>query len=183
MSANLVVDLFSNCQMYPSLPGAAVVSPSGFMDGLSGQLVGDIVDMINADTFTNVYVAGKSVTSGPLRVGIQTSDDATTSGSFTDPTSGLQIMPTNFSSGGWLIIGQSGTNPGIFNPGDSVSGQFLLSGFMAAAGFLRPHRYCRLVYGSGFADGPIQAGFIGNLRTVGSGGGFSFSPTSGVVSV
>ncbi len=182
MSANLVVDLFNTCQMMPSLPGAAALSPSGFFDGLSGVLVGNSVDLINADTFCNVYVAGNSVTSGPLRVGVQCSD-TDTSGLYTDPTSGLQIMPTNFSSGGWLIIGQSGATPGIFNPGDSTSGQFFLSGFLAAAAFLRPQRFARLILGSGFQDGPLQAGFISQYRTVGSGGGFSFSPSSGAVNV
>lgn len=182
MSANLVVDLFNTCQTAVSLPGGIVVSPSGFIAGLSGRAVGDVVDMINSDTYCNVFVAGRSVTSGPLRVGIQTSD-STLSGTFTDPTSGLVQMPTNFSSGGWLIIGQSGTNPGILNAGDGVSGQFLLSGFMTGGAFLRPHRYARLILGSGFYDGDIQAGFISNNRTTGSGGGFTFSPTSGTVNV
>ena len=182
MSANLVVDLGNTCLMAPSLPGGIVVSPSGFVAGLSGQLVGNTVDLINADTYCNVYVAGTSVTSGPLRVGVHAAD-APTSGTFTDPTSGLATMPTSFSSGGWLVIGQSGTNPGVLNAGNGVSGQFLLSGFTVGAAFMRTGRYARLILGSGFYDGPIQAGFISQLKTTGSGGGFTLAPGSGSVSV
>ncbi len=181
MSASLLVDLGSTCQMLPSLTSTALVS--GWAAYGSGSYVGQIVDMLNADTFTNVFAAGQSVTSGPLKLGIQTSDD-TVSGNFTDPTSGLQVMPTVFSSGGILLIGQSGIAPGIFGVGEGVSGQFLLSGFFAAGAFLRPHRYARLFIQSGsLYDGALQAGFIGNYRTVGSGGGFSYSPASGAVNV
>lgn len=184
MSANLIVDIGNTAQSLPSLPGAVVLSPSGMLAGLSGQLVGVIADMLHANTHTNVYVAGRSYTSGPLLVGVQTSP-STTSGDFTDPTSGLAgvQLPTWFSSGGWLRIGQSGTNPGTKNAGNGVSGQFLLSGFVEFAAFQRPHRYARLIFGSGFYDGRLEAGFVGQFRTTGSGGGFSLAPGSGNVSV
>ncbi len=182
MSANLVVDLVNTCQIGASLPGVITITPSGLVAGLSGVAVGDIIDMLNSNTYTNVLVLGRSVSSGPLRVGVQTSD-TTTSGSFTDPTSGLVQLPTNFSSGGWLVIGQSGVAPGLLNAGEGVSGQYLLSGFATGGAFQRPHRYARLILGSGFYDGEIQAALIGNLHTTGSGGGYSYSPSSGVVNV
>ena len=182
MSANLIVDLSSTTQSVPSLPGAVVLSPSGMLAGLSGQLVGVIVDMLHADTFTNVYIAGRSYTSGPLLVGVQTSPN-TTSGNFTDPTSGLAQLPTWFSSGGWLQLCRSGTAPGTKNNGEGVSGQFALSGFVEFAAFQRPHRYARLVFGSGFYDGRIEAGFVGQYHNTGSGAGFSLAPGSGSVSV
>lgn len=175
MSANLVVDIGGTCVTLPSLPGGAALSPSGQFCGLSGQLVGDIVDLLNANTFTNVYVHGQQigVGSGPLLIGIQTSD-STASGSFTDPTSGLPpgAMPTAFSSGGWLIVGSGG---GVLSA--QVSGQNVNSGFCAAAGFLMPHRYARLLIGSGSTYiGPVAGSFIKQQKTTGSGGGFSQSP-------
>ena len=182
MSAHLIVDIGANSQAIRSLPGGVVLSPSGMLAGLSGVLVGNIADLRDSDANCNVYVNGISVTSGPLRIGVQTSD-ATTSGGFTDPTSGLVQMPGTFSSGGWLVIGQSGTNPGIFNAGNGVSGEFLISGFAAFAHFQRPHRYARLLFGSGFYDGPIEAGFISQLKTVGSGAGFTLLPGSGSINV
>lgn len=182
MSANLIVDLGGAALLGASLPGGIVVSPSGLVDGLSGVLVGDTVDSRDANVFTNVVVMGRSVTSGPLRVGVQTSPDGL-SGTFTDPTSGLAALPTRFASGGWLIIGQSGTAPGHWNPGEGVSGQYLKSGFCVAAGFQSPHRYMRAILGSGFYDGPLQVAFVKQQRTTGSGGGFTFSPGSGSINV
>ena len=112
---------------------------------------------------------------------------ATTSGSFTDPTSGLPVFPTPFVSGGLLVIGSgawaaAGDVGGIF--GSGVSGQNVLSGFFAAAAFQRPHRYARVNTLAGFMDWCTpQAGFIGQRPTVGSGQGFSYSPGSGTINV
>ncbi len=180
MSASYLVDLGGTCALAPSLPGSVAPSPSGLQAGLSGQLVGDICNLIYANAATQVYVQGKSVNSGPLVIGVQTSD-STTSGTFTDPTSGLPVMPSWFSSGGFLRIGLSGQAP----LSDQVSGQFLQSGFLVSAFFQRPHQYARLFIASGQGryDGPVAAGFIGQLRTTGSGGGFSYSPGSGAVNV
>lgn len=192
MSANLLVDFGGTITALPSLPSTAVAadgpnagSSGGNMSSLSGVLVGDIVDLINANTYCNVYVAGRSLGSGPLLIGVQTSD-STASGTFTDPTSGL--LPgnygTNFSSGGYLIIGSGGwtgaTDPGgIF--GSGVSGQMALSGFFAAGAFNRGQRYARLFVGSGFMEwAGAAAGFMTQTKITGSGGGTTQAPGSGV---
>lgn len=184
MSANLIVDLGGTVQSTPSLPSSAVaadggiaITSGGCISSLSGVLIGDIVDLNNTNTFCQVYVAGKGFGSGPLMIGVQTST-STASGTFTDPTSGLAQLPTSFQSGGYLVIGSGlGGSPGIFGSGQS--GSYLLSGFMAFAAFQRPGRYARLFVGSGFFDGTLQAGFVSQLRTTGSGGGFSWLPQSG----
>jgi len=190
MSANLIVDLGNTAQMAPSFPstaqaadGGMAITSGGNISSLSGVMVGDVVDMINSDTFCNVYVVGRSLGSGPLLVGVQTSD-STTSGTFTDPTSGLAQLPTNFASGGFLIIASGPATDatlGVF--GSGVSGSYALSGFCAAGAFQRPHRYARLFVGSGFYDGPLQAGFISQYRTTGAGGGTTQAPGSGTIAV
>jgi hypothetical protein len=191
MSANLVVDLFNNVHSQPSVPsatvaadGAIAISSGGVISSLSGVLVGDPIDLGDANTVCNVYVAGRPLGSGPLIIGVQTSD-STASGTFTDPTSGLAQMPGKFASGGQLILGSGAWTDaagGIW--GSGVSGQAFLSGIMTGSYFQRPHQYARLLVMSGFADvAGFQAGFITQLRTVGSGGGYSPSPSSGPVSV
>lgn len=184
MSASLVVDLNGTCQSYPSLNGnqqqAAAQNPSGQLCGLSGIVIGQSVDLLNADTFCNVYVAGTAIqASGALIIGIQTSD-SDVSGTYTDPTSGLAQLPTVVQSGGNIWI-NSGSTGGIY--GSGTSGQFVQSGFMAFAAFQRVGRFARLLFNSGFFLGNVTAGFISNLRTTGSGGGFSLAPSSGVVNV
>lgn len=188
MSASYSVDLGFTLDTRPSLPSASVAADAGIAitsggcySSLSGVIVGDIADLGNDNTYCNVYVAGRSLGSGPLLIGVQTSD-STTSGTFTDPTSGLQDMPTSFRSGGYLIIGSgawaSASDPGgIF--GSGVSGQMALSGFLAFGAFQRVGRYARLLTGSGFMDvAAFQAGFATQRRTVGS-GSFSWLPQSG----
>ena len=184
MSANLIVDLGNTTLSYPSLNGnqnqAAVVPTSGYFGGMSGVVVGQSVDLLHANTFCNVYVAGCAVNiSGALIIGIQTSD-TDVSGNFTDPTSGLAQLPTVVQSGGNIWI-NSGSNGGIY--GSGTSGQFVQSGFCAFAGFQRVGRFARLLFNSGFFIGPLQAGFISQLKTTGSGGGFTYAPTSGTVNV
>ena len=146
-------------------------------------MVGDSVDLINADTFCNLFVQGKGFGSGPLRVGVQTSD-SDTSGTYTDPTSGLPQFPTNFVSGGFVIIGSGNTTDtflGIF--GSGVSGQIIQSGFAASAAFVRVGRFARVIVGSGFYDGTLTAGFISYLKTTNPTAGFSYLPGSGSVNV
>jgi len=172
MSANLVVDLGNTTDYRLS-----VQRHSG-----SNLLVGEIVDLLHADTFTQVYVGG-NFGSGPIGVRIQTSD-GTASGTFTDPTSGLDQFPTVIASGGifWANSGlwQSG-NYSLSAPVNNAP--LFCSGGIQFAAFQRPHRYARLVYISGDFPQPIQAGFVANKRTTGSGGGFTLSPTSGTVNV
>lgn len=141
-----------------------------------------MVDLIHANTFCNLNVVGQAAgTSGQLRVAVQTAD-VTTSGSFTDPTSGLNQIPPPFQSGGLLIINSGGIMNGIYSSG--TSGYFVQSGFSAFAAFQRPHRYARAVVLSGdFYWGPLAISFVSQYRTTGSGGGFTLSPGSGSVSV
>lgn len=160
-----------------SLPGSVVVSPSGHLAGLSGTLVGDYVDLANGNTNCNIWIAGvnKVASGGPI-IGVQTSPD-TTSGNFTDPTSGFAVgdLPSWMTSGGLFRVGASGYPSSAAN---------LQSGFIAFGHFQRPHRYARLNHlAGGTYVGPIQAGFITNLRTTGSGAGFTYSPSSGTPSV
>lgn len=162
MSANLIVDLGNSAQLTPS-----IVNVNAFP--CSGAIIGNTVDLLQADTYCNLIIAGGLSQSGQLRIQVQTSD-ATTSGSFTDPTSGLTQLPTSFSSGGVYFI----------NSGSSA----LQSGFYRSPAFQRPHRYARAIAMSGdFWQSTLTAGFVSQLRTTGSGGGFVYSPSSGTVSV
>ena len=187
MSANLVVDLGATTIAGQSLPvGTTGLTLSGQFAGLSGVTVGGIVDLKDADTFCNIYVGGiTTLASGILIIGVQTSD-GTTSGSFTDPLSGLAALdrPQRWASGGNLILGSGVTaapSTGLW--GSAISGYNMQSGFMAFAAFQRNFRYARLLFNSGFYIGTLHAGFISNLRTTGSGGGFTLAPGSGTVSV
>jgi len=180
VSASLIVDLGNTANMgnVQSLPGPVVISPSGQLCGLSGLLVGASIDLLHADTFCNLVVAGTPVlVSGPLVIGVQCSD-VDTSGTFTDPTSGLAQLPTIFSSGGFVILG-SGSSGGIFGP--PVSGQCMMSGFFQAAGFQRPQRFVRATFGglTSFFVGDLNVGFISQRLTTGSGGGTTQLPGSG----
>jgi hypothetical protein len=157
----------------------------GSISTISGQntIVGNIVDMLHANTYTGVWVAGLG--SGPIQIQIQTSDD-TVSGNYTDPTSGLAAFPVNVVSGGifWANSGLYGS--GNYSPAAPVSGACLLaSGGITFCSFQRPQRYARLLAISGNVNIGLTftAGFIGQKKTVFSGGGFSYSPTSGSVNV
>lgn len=187
MSANLVVDIGATCWSQPSLPdGLTGLSESGQFTGLSGVVIGGIVDLKDTDSYCNLYITGKSVlNSGILIVGVQTSD-GTTSGSFTDPTSGLVAggnLPFRFASGGHIILCSGATTPAAGLWGSAISGYNANSGFTAFAAFQRPHRYARLVFQSGFYIGTLTGGFVSQFHTTGSGGGFTYSPTSGTVNV
>jgi hypothetical protein len=151
--------------------------------------VGSIADLLHANTHTQVWVAGGAL-SGPLPVFIQTSD-VTTSGDFTDPTSGLPVA--NFPLYGFVVSGGIFyANSGLWGSGNSSpqgllnSGPLLCSGGIVFASFQRPHRYARLIITSGNASiGAFigMAGFIGSKKTTGSGGGFTYAPGSGTVNV
>ena len=175
MSANLIVDL-TNTTDFPT----SITAVSG-----ATAIIGRIVDLVNADTFCNVWVATPGGVSGELAINIQTSD-ATTSGSFTDPTSGLiaATMPVNIASGGIFMA-----NSGLWASGNQspqsplADGSLLCSGGIVFAGFQRPGRYARLNALSGAPNAVMAAGFITQKRTTGSGGGYSPSPGSGTVSV
>ena len=180
MSANLLVDLANTCQLSQSIGAAG--AGSGISYPASGAIIGDVVDLINANTFCNLWAAGTAVFgSGQLRLQVQVSD-STTSGTFTDPTSGAAQFPTSFQSGGLLWINSGATGGGVL--GAFVSGQAVQSGFMTGGGFIRTGQYARVNVLSGdFYAGRLAAGFVSQLKTTGSGGGFTYSPGSGTVNV
>jgi hypothetical protein len=162
MSATTVVDLGNSVNFYPCVSPAAGVGSTP----ASGVIIGMVADMLHANNLTSVITAAGPSSSGQWRVQVQTSD-STASGTFTDPTSGLEVMPTGFVSGGIFIIN---------------SGNVQASGGFAAAGFLRPHRYARAnVLGSNEHNAPVTVGLLGARKRTGSGDGYSYSPSSGVV--
>lgn len=176
MSAGYVVDLGNTTVFIPSQAGGSLFPGSG-------ANIGNIVDLLNCDTYTNLVIGTISqFTSGQLRIAVQTSD-LTTSGTFTDPMSGFTTFPSVFASGGIVFLNSGGgANGGTFGPG--VSGQFVQSGVFAVAGFQRPHRYVRSIAISGdLGRWDSTVGFLGQQHTTGSGGGVTFQPTSGVVNV
>jgi hypothetical protein len=174
MSANLVVDLANTCDYDVSL---RVISGDSTVVGL-------VVDLLGANTFCNVWAAGNN--SGPLPILIQTSD-TTTSGDFTDPTSGLVQMPVNISSGGIFWVNSGLWSSGYSSPAPSVNNApVFCSGGIQFGAFQRPQRYARLICTSGNASltaVPFIAGFVSQRKVTGSGGGFSYSPLSGSVNV
>ena len=177
LSANLVVDLANTTDYRTSL-----MIGSG-----SNTLIGEIVDLLHADTYCNLFVAGGAGGgSGAIQLQVQTSD-ATTSGSFTDPTSGLASMPGG--SGGIASGGNFYANSGLWSSGNysyssPCSGAPLFcSGGIQFAAFQRPGRYARLLNVSGPYTGAITAGFISQKKVTGSGPGYSFSPSSGAINV
>jgi hypothetical protein len=166
MSAGLV-DLGNQLLILPSImPNAGVLATtvSGTCPA-SGESVGMICDMRDANYATNLIAAFGASISGQFKVQVQTSDD-TVSGNFTDPTSGLQRMPTGFLSGGIAV----------FNSGNAQAA----SGGFAAMAFLRPHRYARarLLSGDQFSSVTL-IGLAGAQKRTGSGPGYSQSPALG----
>lgn len=175
MSASLTIDVRNTCDFRPSV---------GVGSG-SNLVVGEIVDLQNSDTLCNIFVAGAQGGSGAIQVFVQSSD-STASGTFTDPTSGIPngSFPSVLLSGGIFI-----TNSGLWVSGNQSesapvnNAPLFCSGGIDFAFFQRPQRYVRLILNSGPYPNAITAGFLSNKRTTGSGGGFTFNPTSGVVSV
>lgn len=174
MSASYFVDLFQTTQYRTSL---MVGSGSNFT-------VGEIIDLLNANTYTNVFVTGGVAGgSGAIEIRVQTSD-STTSGSFTDPTSGLAAFGVNMVSGGIIWANSGLWNSGAVSPCAPVNNApMFCSGGVFGGAFQRPGRYARLVLNSGAYPGAITAGFFSQSKITGSGPGFSYSPTSGTVNV
>lgn len=173
MSANLLVDAGATCDYRTS-----VMVGSG-----SNLIVGEIVDLNNANTYCNVFCAGGvGGGSGAIEIRIQTSQ-STASGSFTDPTSGLTQFPSFVSSGGIFWC-----NSGLYSSGNSSlsapvnNAPLFCSGGIMFGAFQRDYRYARLLVNSGPYPGAITAGFISQKRTTGS-GWFSYQPSSGTVQV
>ena len=179
-SANLIVDIGGTAQSQLSIGigGAG----SGNIYAASGAVIGLAANLIAANTYCNLHVAGTPLfASGQLRIAVQVAD-ADTSGSYADPTSGVTSFPTAFSSGGILILNSGGLGSGTLNGG--TSGQNMQSGFSVYAAFLRNGQYARAVVLSGdFYAGTLTVGFVSQLKTTGSGAGSTQSPGSGVVSV
>lgn len=163
--------------------GVSVQSFSGTDDA-----IGRIVDLANAHINTNVFVNVVGGLSGVLPIRLQTSD-LTTSGSFTDPTSGLPAFPVQgrVSSGGVFWA-----NSGLYASGNSTpyalaaDAPLFCSGGTAWASFQRPHRYARAILTSGtaaIAAAIVTVGFMGQKIGGVSGGGFTLAPSSGTINV
>ncbi len=175
--ASYTIDIGNTTQYTPTISAVTGVdsSPS------SGVIVGRVVDLLHANAFCNVQVVG-GPSSGVFRVQVQTSD-TTTSGTFTDPTSGLAQMPTSFASGGVMFVNSGLWASGTF--GRSMGGTvdqapLFCSGGVAYAAFQRPHRYARALVMSGNQfDAPVSVAFVTQLKSPGSGAGFTFSPAGG----
>lgn len=177
MSANLVVDLRNTTQHQPTIVDTVGVASSP----ASGEIVGRVVDLLNAGVYCNMLVKG-GPSSGVLQVQVQTSD-STASGTFTDPTSGLAAFPAGFHSGGILIV-----NSGLWASGNPLgppvnNAPLFCSGGMAFGAFQRPHRYARAIALSGAFDANVAVSFISQLLTAGSGFGSTQAPGSGSVNV
>jgi hypothetical protein len=183
MAAGLVLDLGHTSQQGNSIQGFSVLSGvANCICVASGTFIGQSIDMLHSDTACNVQVTGQS-TSGQLRIQVQTSD-TDVSGNYTDPTSGLAQLPSEFQSGGILWINSGGTGQGLL--GAQQSGQSIASGFSLSSYFQRPGRFARanvLTEATAQYAGPLQVNFISQFKTTGSGGGFTLLPSSGVVSV
>lgn len=190
MSANLLVDLGGTCQL-----GTTITPPqtqSGVLSPTSGPVIGTSVYLGNANTACNVLVNGIDyVGSGSITIQVQTSD-SDVSGNYTDPTSGLAQLPGAFTSGGLLILNSGGLLNGTLgstiqigaSSGQPVSGQAIQSGFAVATYFQRPQTFARAnVLSGGFFVGAVTVTFISQLRTTGSGGGYTLSPSSGSLNV
>ena len=188
-SANLTVDLGNTTQQGTSLFGwSATSGVSNAVCVASGTIVGQSIDMLHSDTYCNVQITGQS-TSGQLRIQVQTADNDV-SGQYTDPTSGLAQLPGTFQSGGIIWVNSGGAGGGFFNA--FTSGQSIASGFSFTTAFQRPAavpgatigggRFVRaLVLSESTAQyaGPLVVNFLGQFRTTGSGGGFTWSPQTG----
>lgn len=161
MSANLVVDINATCQTSVSFATSSVGTVPA-----SGIQIGQVVDLLTANTFCNVF-GTSAPNANQVLVQVQTSD-STASGTFTDPTSGLAQLPTNMQSGGILVVG---------------SGSQAVSGDIHFGAFQRPGRYARCIILSGLNTGWVTAGFVSQRKTTGSGGGFSYAPLTGSVNV
>lgn len=211
MSAFLAGDLGGTVISYPSLQTLSGSSSPGSGSLGYGDTVGKSVDLNHADTICNLNVVGLAVTnlSGQVRIGVQCSD-SDVSGNYTDPTSGLQTFPSWFASGGiiWLNSGGvlggtiqgaiAGSPPSLnmgvpglpagftqANSGSPNSGYAIASGFNVFASFQRTGRFARAFVVSGDLGylGPLTVSFVSQLRTTGSGGGMTYSPSSGQVNV
>lgn len=180
MGASYLVDLGNTTQLGLTigLGGAG----SGLVYSASGAVIGQTFYMGNADSVCNVLIAGNEVFgSGQLRVQVQCAD-TDTSGSYTDPTSGLAQLPSWMSSGGIFILNSGGTGNGTI--GAFVSGHAIQSGFAEAGFFQRVGLFARANVLSGdFYAGPLTVTLVSQDRTTGSGGGFSYQPGSGTVNV
>lgn len=164
MSASLLIDLGNTCSLDDSISPAVGVGSTP----ASGVIVGVPVDLNNSNSYCNLLVIAGQSLSGQFKVLVQNSD-STTSGTFTDPTSGLAQLPTSFLSGGVFVVNSGGA---------------LSSGGIVSAAFQRTGRYVRAVVMSGDQNNsPVTAGFVSQLRTTGSGAGYSLSPGSGTINV
>jgi hypothetical protein len=141
MSANLIVDV-TNTANYE-------VSAFANTNNLSGATtIGQIVDLLNSDTYCNLFVVAPGV-SGVIQVQVQCTNQLNdagsgsfwsgggfpVSGAFTDPTSGLPQLPTVFQSGGnvYFNSGVYQLPGGGFPPTSGGNIQPLVGGYPAGS--------------------------------------------------
>lgn len=165
--ANQIVDLGDTSFFCPSLVG---VNPA------SGVTIGYFVDLKDADSFCNVWVASTAC-SGEIVLQIQTTDQVSgaiwsgggpLSGAFTDPTSGLAstlstynnpTFPTTFLSGGILIV-----NSGLYAIPGGAGPVFAASGVtnpLSGGGSATP-------YQGGFPQGTYPLGYTPLIQSMGA---------------
>ena len=175
--ASLLIDYQNTTQHQTSI---ALATGVGNVPA-SGVLVGQIVDLVNADANCQMIVTG-GPTSGPVFVKVQGADyssgNQVLSGNFTDPTSGFSVFPSQFLSGGRLCV-----NSGLWGSGfGSVvnnAPQFC-SGGQQAGSFQRVNRFVRAIAESGLSfDQPIMVNFTSQLIRTDSGNGYTNLPLSG----
>lgn len=173
MSASTLIDLGGTCQLSQTIAGGATTS--GVILAASGGTIGQSCFMPYSDNYCNVLITGlPAYASGQLRIAVQGADNDV-SGQYTDPTSGLAVLPTWFSSGGILWLNSGGLLGGTI--GAAASGDYIASGFAEAAAFQRPNAYVRANVVSGdFYAGTLVVNFISQFKTTGSGGGQSQQP-------
>lgn len=181
MSAFLIGDLRNTVDVSQSLFNTMDTLLSGSAGVASGVIVGDMIDLKDVDTSTQVYFSYGNNTSGNVTFAVQESDD-TTSGNFVAITvaSGESI---------WLSGGRTGINSSGLQVGQP-GGQFLagvgrVSGDILFGYFQRTKRYARIIQESGTVGwgAPVNAGFIAQKIQTGSGFGYSLQPSSGTASV
>ncbi len=171
MSASYLVDANAT-----TINGTSIGTAFAGAVPASGVIVGQGLDFTLAGTYCNLWVAAGPSLSGIARVAVQTAP-TNTSGLYTDPTSGLATFPSQFQSGGILII----------NSGASLSGStFLSGGSMEFSAFLRPASavWVRAMVLSGDQhNAPLMAGFVEQASITGSGTGTTYLPSSGILQV
>ena len=167
MSASLVVDL-GNTTLHQ-----VTIVPE-YQPVASGAVVGRGVDMLHADTLTNVFIAHGNILSGRADYAFQESD--------TDVSGNYAAINVNSGESWWMSGGRTTIN----SSGVGMSGTGRVSGAIPMGFFQRQRRYVRAIQealGAIGSDAEVGVGVVAQLLQTGSGGGFTLAPSSGTVNV